>query len=33
VSFDGNPRLMGQLVDVTITAATAYSMKGEVVVL
>jgi tRNA-2-methylthio-N6-dimethylallyladenosine synthase len=31
VSFVGNPRLIGQLVDVTITVAKAYSFKGEVV--
>ena len=31
VSFMGHPRLMGQLVDVTITTAKAYSFKGEIV--
>jgi tRNA-2-methylthio-N6-dimethylallyladenosine synthase len=31
VSFAGNPRLMGQLADVTITEAKAYSFKGEIV--
>ena len=31
VSFAGNPRLIGQLVDVTITTAKAYSFKGEIV--
>jgi tRNA-2-methylthio-N6-dimethylallyladenosine synthase len=32
VSFIGNPRLIGQLVDVRITVAKAYSFKGEMVI-
>jgi tRNA-2-methylthio-N6-dimethylallyladenosine synthase len=31
VSFVGHPRLIGQLVDVTVTVAKAYSFKGEIV--
>jgi tRNA-2-methylthio-N6-dimethylallyladenosine synthase len=30
VSFAGTPRLVGQFVDVTITAAMAHSLRGEV---
>jgi tRNA-2-methylthio-N6-dimethylallyladenosine synthase len=31
VNFAGNPRLVGQLVDVTITETRTYSLRGEVV--
>jgi tRNA-2-methylthio-N6-dimethylallyladenosine synthase len=31
VNFKGNPRLVGQLVDVTITEARTHSLRGEVV--
>jgi tRNA-2-methylthio-N6-dimethylallyladenosine synthase len=31
VNFAGHPRLIGQLVDVTITEARTYSLRGEVV--
>jgi tRNA-2-methylthio-N6-dimethylallyladenosine synthase len=30
VNFRGAPRLVGQFVDVTITAALAHSLRGEV---
>ena len=30
VNFGGSPRLVGQLVDVTITAALAHSLRGEI---
>jgi tRNA-2-methylthio-N6-dimethylallyladenosine synthase len=30
VNFAGQPRLIGELVDVTITAALAHSLRGEV---
>jgi tRNA-2-methylthio-N6-dimethylallyladenosine synthase len=30
VNFGGTPRLVGQFVDVTITAAMAHSLRGEV---
>jgi tRNA-2-methylthio-N6-dimethylallyladenosine synthase len=30
VNFAGHPRLIGELVDVTITAALAHSLRGEV---
>jgi tRNA-2-methylthio-N6-dimethylallyladenosine synthase len=30
VNFAGNPRLVGQMVDVTITEAKAYTLRGEV---
>ncbi|MEH0166821.1 tRNA (N6-isopentenyl adenosine(37)-C2)-methylthiotransferase MiaB [Paucibacter sp. JuS9] len=32
VNFKGQPRLMNQLIDVTITQAFAHSLRGEVVV-
>jgi tRNA-2-methylthio-N6-dimethylallyladenosine synthase len=32
VNFPGNPRLIGQFVDVTITAAMPHSLRGEIVV-
>ena len=32
VNFVGNPRLIGQFVDVTITAALPHSLRGEVLV-
>jgi tRNA-2-methylthio-N6-dimethylallyladenosine synthase len=32
VNFAGNPRLIGTLVDVTITAALPHSLRGEIVV-
>ncbi len=31
VNFPGNPRLVGQFVDVTITAALPHSLRGEIV--
>jgi tRNA-2-methylthio-N6-dimethylallyladenosine synthase len=31
VNFVGNPRLIGQFVDVTITAALPHSLRGEIV--
>ncbi|AUN94507.1 tRNA (N6-isopentenyl adenosine(37)-C2)-methylthiotransferase MiaB [Pseudazoarcus pumilus] len=31
VNFPGNPRLIGQFVDVTITAALPHSLRGEIV--
>ena len=31
VNFAGHPRLVGQLVDVTITETRTYSLRGEVV--
>jgi tRNA-2-methylthio-N6-dimethylallyladenosine synthase len=31
VNFAGNARLIGQLVDVTITEALPHSLRGEVV--
>ena len=31
VNFVGQPRLVGQMVDVTITEAKAYTLRGEVV--
>ena len=31
VNFAGNPRLIGQFVDVTITAALPHSLRGEIV--
>jgi tRNA-2-methylthio-N6-dimethylallyladenosine synthase len=31
VNFAGNPRLVGQLVDVTITETRSYTLRGEVV--
>jgi tRNA-2-methylthio-N6-dimethylallyladenosine synthase len=30
VNFVGQPRLVGQMVDVTITEAKAYTLRGEV---
>jgi tRNA-2-methylthio-N6-dimethylallyladenosine synthase len=30
VNFAGNPRLVGQLVDVKITETRSYSLRGEV---
>ena len=30
VNFAGNPRLIGQLVDVNITDTRTYSLRGEV---
>ena len=30
VNFAGNPRLIGQFVDVTITAARAHTLRGEI---
>jgi len=32
VNFQGQPRLVGQMVDVTITAALPHSLRGQVVV-
>ena len=32
VNFAGSPRLVGQMVDVTITEALPHSLRGEVVV-
>jgi tRNA-2-methylthio-N6-dimethylallyladenosine synthase len=32
VNFKGQPRLVGQMVDVTITQALPHSLRGEVVV-
>jgi tRNA-2-methylthio-N6-dimethylallyladenosine synthase len=32
VNFKGQPRLAGQMVDVTITQALPHSLRGEVVV-
>ena len=32
VNFAGQPRLVGQMVDVTITEAKAYTLRGEVLV-
>ena len=32
VNFAGNPRLIGTLVDVTVTAALPHSLRGEIVV-
>jgi tRNA-2-methylthio-N6-dimethylallyladenosine synthase len=32
VNFVGQPRLVGQMVDVTITEAKAYTLRGEVLV-
>jgi len=31
VNFAGHPRLVGQLVDVTITETRSYTLRGEVV--
>ena len=31
VNFPGQPRLVGQMVDVTITAAYPHSLRAEVV--
>ena len=31
VNFMGNPRLIGQFVDVTITSALPHSLRGEIV--
>jgi len=31
VNFPGQPRLIGQMIDVTITEAKSYSLRGEVV--
>jgi tRNA-2-methylthio-N6-dimethylallyladenosine synthase len=31
VNFPGNPRLIGQLIDVRITEAMTYTLRGEVV--
>ncbi|MBA4741340.1 MAG: tRNA (N6-isopentenyl adenosine(37)-C2)-methylthiotransferase MiaB [Azoarcus sp.] len=31
VNFPGNPRLVGQFIDVTITAALPHSLRGEIV--
>ena len=31
VNFKGHPRLVGQMVDVTITQAYPHSLRGEVV--
>jgi tRNA-2-methylthio-N6-dimethylallyladenosine synthase len=30
VNFAGNPRLIGQFVDVTITAALSHTLRGKV---
>jgi tRNA-2-methylthio-N6-dimethylallyladenosine synthase len=30
VNFKGQPRLVGQMIDVTITAASQRSLRGEV---
>jgi tRNA-2-methylthio-N6-dimethylallyladenosine synthase len=30
VNFKGQPRLVGQMVDVTITEAMSHSLRGEV---
>jgi tRNA-2-methylthio-N6-dimethylallyladenosine synthase len=30
VNFAGNPRLVGELVDVKITETRTYSLRGEV---
>ena len=30
VNFKGSPRLVGQLIDVTVTEAMSYSLRGEV---
>ena len=32
VNFAGNPRLIGQFVDLTITAALPHSLRGEIVI-
>jgi tRNA-2-methylthio-N6-dimethylallyladenosine synthase len=32
VNFPGNARLIGQMIDVTITEAMPHSLRGEVVV-
>ena len=32
VNFPGAPRLIGEFVDVTITAALPHSLRGEIVV-
>ena len=32
VNFAGNPRLVGNFVDVTITSALPHSLRGEIVV-
>jgi len=32
VNFAGAPRLVGQMVDVTITEALPHSLRGEVIV-
>jgi tRNA-2-methylthio-N6-dimethylallyladenosine synthase len=32
VNFVGQPRLVGQMVDVTVTEAKAYTLRGEVLV-
>ena len=32
VNFPGNPRLTGQMVDVTVTEALPHSLRGEVCV-
>jgi tRNA-2-methylthio-N6-dimethylallyladenosine synthase len=31
VNFKGPPRLVGQMIDVTITQALPHSLRGEVV--
>jgi tRNA-2-methylthio-N6-dimethylallyladenosine synthase len=31
VNFRGSPRLLGEFVDVTITAALPHSLRGEIV--
>jgi tRNA-2-methylthio-N6-dimethylallyladenosine synthase len=31
VNFAGDPRLVGQLVDITITETRSYTLRGEVV--
>jgi tRNA A37 methylthiotransferase MiaB len=31
VNFPGNERLIGEYVDVTITAAVAHTLRGEIV--
>ncbi|MFY8042132.1 MAG: TRAM domain-containing protein, partial [Rhodoferax sp.] len=32
VNFAGHPRLVGQLVDVTITETRSYTLRGEVMI-
>ncbi|MCC2675585.1 MAG: tRNA ((37)-C2)-methylthiotransferase MiaB, partial [Ramlibacter sp.] len=32
VNFKGSKRLVGQMIDVTITEANSHSLRGEVVV-